>query len=216
MISRKTGLVTTMCAMSFKLMAATTFFANSPYDYPYHPWSLVTSIGYTDYNHMLEKDGQTPVMRLAFQRRFFAIRNFAFGLELGIQNGNTMDVDTTEFPELGGVPVSSTAKPPVDLLATLKTPPLFNTPIIGQVKGGIAYYHWQFDNNDTMKNQLKIASEVQAGVGFIINEFFDINIFYQGIFGGNPKMHDKPYVTDYSIDKVPVQHGVLISLDLNF
>ncbi len=164
---------------------------------------------------MLEHDGQTPIMRLAFGKQLFTILNSGIGIELGVQNGNTMDVDTLAFPETGGIPVSTTVKPPLDLLATLKTGTFFNTPIFAKVKAGIAYYHWQFDNNDVMKNQIRLASEVQAGLGYALNENFDVTVLYQGIYGGRPDLFVNNTQDNFRISNIPVMHGVLLSLTLN-
>ncbi len=212
----KKTIFTLLCVGSLKLMAG----GNPPivqFDDPDHSWSLITSIGFTDYNHMMEKDGQTPLLRLGFGKRLFFVSGAAVGLELGIQNGNTMDVDTTAFPETGGLPVSTTVKPTLDLLATVKTGTLGHHPFFLLAKGGVAYYHWQFDNNDVMKNQIKLATEAQAGVGYIINDFFDLSLLYQGIFGGNPNLHlENDYSNRLTMNNIPVQHGVLLSLSFNF
>jgi hypothetical protein len=213
-VVKKTILIAT-CVMSFSATAAVETYLDKDKVTSPRSWSFITSVGYSNYTHMLEHDGQTPIMRLAFGKRLFSIQNIGIGIELGIQNGNTMDVDTSAFPGTGGIPVSTTIKPPLDLLATLKTGPLFNTPIFARVKSGIANYHWQFDNNDVMKNQLRIAGEVQAGLGYTINENFDLTVLYQGIYGGRPTLLSSSNEDNLTITNIPAQHGVLLSLTLN-
>lgn len=182
-----------------------------------HPWSVTGSLGYTVYENMFHDDGQTAVGRLAIGRDIYAGHSLNWGLELGVQNGNTMRyvpspkaIDTLGgFP---GLPIQTTVKPLVDALVTLKTGSLGATPLFAQLKGGIAYRHWQFNDRDSINDKSQIAGEVQAGLGYAISERANLNLSYQGIFGGNPDFRFNADNDTGRVSNIPAQHGVLLGL----
>ena len=62
----------------------------------------------------------------------------------------------------------------VDLLATVQIKPVEDAGLFGFVKGGIAYRQQQVDRNE-VNDLTKISPELQAGLGFKINENMTIN-----------------------------------------
>lgn len=187
-------------------------------------WSSIISLGYTNYNHMYSGDGQTPIGRLAIARNFIDFNCFKFGLEIGYQNGNTMRLDVRQetLDLLGGLPIQSTIKPMLDLLVTTKTPTLGTTPFFAALKGGIAYRRWQFDDRNSINDKSQIAGEVQAGLGYQINNRADLTFYYQGIYDGQPnfKLISEEHNGEYHysrghVSNIPIQNAVLLSLSFN-
>lgn len=187
---------------------------NVLFDVENHPWSFTASLGYTNYQSMYLNDGQTILVRLAFGREFFINKQIAYGLELGAQNGNKMRLNVPQetLDELGGLPVQSTVKPLLDLLATAKIQPFGLSPFFGEIKGGIAYRHWQFDDRTSVNSITNIAGEVQTGIGYSINKMTTLSLLYQGVFGGNPNFSVDAASTTGSVATIPIQQGVLLGL----
>ena len=179
-----------------------------------HPWSLTGSLGYTVYEDMYRADGQTALGRLAIGRDVYTGHVLTWGLEVGVQNGNTMRYfpSRAAIDALGGLPIQTTAKPTLDALATLKTNSLGTSPIFAQFKGGIAYRRWQFNDRDSINDKSQIAGEVQAGLGYALSERAILNVSYQGIFGGNPDFHFNADSDTGRVSNIPVQNGVLLGL----
>ena len=149
-----------------------------------YPWAVIGSLGYVNYLNS-DCDGQTAVGRFAIVRELFTIPYSSFGLEMGVQSGNTMGLDVPEatLEELGGVPIQSTMKPMLDLLATVKFN-LLGSPFFAQLKGGAIYRQWQFDGRNSILNLSKINAEVQAGFGYSIGQYGSLSLLYQGVDGG--------------------------------
>ncbi|ETO93296.1 hypothetical protein [Legionella oakridgensis] len=179
-----------------------------------HPWSVTGSLGYTVYEDMYRSDGQTAVGRFAIGHEIYTSHFLQWGFEIGVQNGNTMRYFPSQaaIDALGGLPIQTTVKPMLDLLATVKTASFGTTPVFGVLKGGIAYRHWQFNDRDSINDKSLIAGELQAGLGYAISERTSLSLSYQGIYGGNP---DFRYNADNAIARVsniPMQNGVLLGL----
>lgn len=179
-----------------------------------YPWLLTASFGYTNVQNMYENDGQSALGRLAIGKEFFTAAQLNCGLEFGVESGNTMRFAASQLllDELGGLPIQSTLKPMLDLLITLRTVPLEKTPMFGQLKGGLAYRHWQFDDRSSINDLSQLAGEVQAGLGAPISERINLAILYQGIFGGNPNFSVNVLEGMGHVDSIPIQQGVLLSL----
>ncbi|WP_133129027.1 hypothetical protein [Legionella nagasakiensis] len=179
-----------------------------------HPWSVTGSLGYTVYEDMYRDDGQTALGRFAIGRDVYTGNSLTWGFEVGVQSGNTMRY----FPSfeaidaLGGLPIQTTVKPMFDALVTLKTASFGTTPIFAQLKGGIAYRHWQFNDRDSINDKSQIAGEVQAGLGCSISERASLSLSYQGIFGSNPDFRFNADSATGRVSNIPVQNGVLLGL----
>ncbi len=183
-----------------------------------HLWSVIASLGYTNYQNMYLNDGQTAVGRVAIGRELFTKQQTLFGLELGLQNGNSMRVGASQatLNKLGGLPIQSTVKPMLDLLLTAKTATFSTIPIFGQLKGGVAYRRWQFENRTSVNDISNLAAEIQVGVGVPLNPTTSLSLLYQGIYGGSPNFTANSADGTGHVSTIPVQQGILLSLSFNF
>ena len=181
------------------------------------PWSGIISAGYTDYSNMYSGDGGTGLARLAIARSVYALKHWNFGLEVGMQNGNTMRLESTQaaLDLLGGIPIQTTVKPEFDLLASIKET-FENTPFFLIGKAGIAYRRWQFNNlnQQTINDLSQVNAEVQAGLGYDINARINLSVLYQGIFGSNPNLTVNTTAGTGTVSNIPMQNGALLSLSV--
>lgn len=181
-----------------------------------HQCSVIASLGYSNYQSMYSDDGLTVIGRIAFGKELLSKMKFTFGLELGAQNGNSMRMSAPQaiLDELGGLPIQTTAKPMFDLLVTANTLPLGTSQFFGQLKSGIAYRHWQFNDRTSIPNVSNLDYEIQAGIGFPISQTTILNVLYQGIFGGKPNLRVNATTAMGSVSTIPIQQGILLSLSL--
>ncbi len=209
----KAVLIMTGCALSLGAVAGTM---GPVIVEDFHPWLATASLGYTDYQHMHHNDGQTALGRFAIGRTLFLNDSTTFGVEMGVQNGGTMrmNIPQSTLDELGGLPLQSTMKPMLDLLATVKTTALGTSPFFIDLKGGIAYRRWQFDDRSSIKDLSNIAGEIQAGMGFPVSHSATLSLLYQGVYGGNPSFRLTAECPEGYVSTIPIQHGVLLSLSL--
>ena len=200
---------------SSKLIAAISPTMNTVNHLNDHSWSAITSVGYTQYQKMYSSDGQTFLMKLSIGKSLYTTPWGVLGVEAGVQNGNSVRIDTTDTYEYGGIPIEATIKPIFDVLATVRSNTIANLPLFVQVKGGAAFMHWQFDNNEATRNQNQISGEIQAGLGVPLNEQASLSVLYQGVFGGNPDFNINMYNGMAVAKHIPIQHGVLLSFAIN-
>lgn len=179
-----------------------------------HPWSVTGSLGYTVYEDMFRDDGQTALGRFGIGRDVYVGNSLSWGVEVGVQSGNTMRYYPSReaIEALGGLPIQTMVKPMLDALVTLKTTSFGATPIFGQLKGGIAYRRWQFNDRDSINDKSQIAGEVQAGLGYAISEQFNLSLSYQGVFGSNPDFRLNADKDTGQVSHIPAQHGMLLGL----
>lgn len=173
-------------------------------------WTVIASLGYGEYQHMYQSDGQTAIGRLALGAEMLAMNHATFGLEFGAQSGNQMRI---AIPQPFNYVTQSTVKPMVDLLVTAHVNPLSESLLFTQLKGGVVYRYWKMES-DWMRSKSELAGEVQAGIGYPITELTNLNILYQGIFGGNAKVHFNPLLETGYVANIPVQHGVLVGISM--
>lgn len=181
--------------------------------FKYSPWSITASLGMEQFDSMEGLHGQTALGRLAFG---YALTNH-FGLETGIQNGNQMRLALPKktVDVLGGVPVVGTAKPLIDALITVKTPPLSSTiPLCVQAKGGVAYRQLQMDR-ESMNDRSQFAPELQAGFGYKVSEHLNVNLMIQYVRGKNPDVAVDAVTERGWIANIPTQKAILLGLTLN-
>lgn len=181
------------------------------------PWSIIASLGYTYFENGYQNDGQTVLGRLAIDKELYHSIQIAIGAELGVQNGNTMRLTTSNgaIDTLGGLPIQTTIKPILDLLVTVKTEPFIKLPAFGLVKGGVAYRQWQLNDRTSVNNIQNIAGEVQAGLGMTLNQQASLSLLYQGIYGGNPNFQTNAIKSTGHLNNIPIQQGILFSLSYN-
>lgn len=209
----KAVLIMIGCALSLSAMAGTI---GGVLVEEFHPWLASASLGYTDYQNMYHGAGQTALGRFAIGRTLFFNDSTTFGMEIGVQNGGTMRIGISKatLDELGGLPIQSTVRPMLDLLATVKTTTLGTSPFFVDLKGGIAYRRWQFEDRSSIKDLSQIAGEVQAGLGFPLSHSTTLSLLYQGIYGGNPNFRLTTECPSGHVSTIPIQHGLLLSLSL--
>lgn len=217
----KSLIIATGCALSFNAIAGTM---GSPVAEVYSPWSVIGNLGYTAYQHAYDGipvgqkaigDGQTAVGRFAIARDFSSFKNVHFGAEVGVQTGNTMRLGISQesLEELGALlPVQTTIKPILDLLATATFFPLGSKPVFGVVKGGIAYRRMQINDRVTFNDLSEVAFEVQAGIGMNITDRASLSLNYQGILDGRTRYTINTTTFTGDISNIPGQNGILLSL----
>jgi hypothetical protein len=216
-IIRKMCFIAVGCFLSFKVLASSflptpTLLANS--ENLDNSWSIIASLGYGEYQHMYRSDGQTVLGRLAFAAEMLAANQATFGLEIGLQSGNRMrfGIPPGTLDTLGCA-VRTRMRPMLDLLLTAYMNPLSESLLFTQVKGGIAFRHWQIDSS-WVNNKSEFAGEVQAGLGYPLTEISNLNLLYQGVFGGNPKFRSNVFNESRNISCLPIQHGVLLGFSI--
>lgn len=179
-------------------------------------WSVTASIGYSNFENMYANEGNVILGRLAFDKKLLNFKQMDIGTELGVQNGSSMllNVSQEDLDLLGGSPVQTVVKPIIDLLATVTTPTLMNTPIFGEIKGGIAYRSWQFEDRTSINPVSNIAGELQAGLGVSITQNTKLILLYQGIYGGNSNFLIDGTNEEAHVSTIPIQNGVLLSFNI--
>lgn len=178
-------------------------------------WSLIASLGYAEFQHIYRSDGRTVLGRLAFAAELLTISQASLGLEIGVQSSNRMRISIPQST-LGtlGYAVQTTMRPMLDLLVTANANPLSESLLFTQVKGGVAYRHWQL-NDPTVTNKSQLAGEVQAGFGYPLTEITSLSLLYQGVFGGNPKFRTHPtFIEAGYVANIPIQHGILLGFSI--
>ena len=212
------------CALSFSAMAGTM---GAVADELYRPWSVIGSLGYTWYDNFYNGgptadalaqaaigDGQTALGRFAIARDLGVFKTVRFGLEVGVQNGNTarLGIPQVTLDVIGGLPVQVTIKPMLDLLATASWQPLASIPVFGLIKPGIAYRRMQLNDRVTFNDLSEVAFELQAGLGMTISDRATLSLNYQGIFDGNTTYTINSTTFTGHISNIPMQNGLLLSL----
>lgn len=182
-------------------------------------WSVLGSMGYTNYQGMYQKDGQTALGRFALAHTLGQLSALSLGVELGVQSGNTMRYvpSAATIDTLGGepgLPIQTTIKPMLDVLLTTKTSLSSTTPLDVLVSAGLAYRRWQFNDRNSISDKAQAAPEVQMGLSYSLNERSRINVVYQGVFSGAPKFRFNPDNDSGSVSTIPAQHGVLLGVSV--
>mgnify|MGYP005998086227 CR=1 FL=1 len=184
-----------------------------------HPWSVTAALGYTSFDSGTDGTGQTPVGRFAIGKAFCDIGQSSVGAEMGVQNGNTMKLfvpqSTLDLLSTDGLPVTATVAPMLDLLGTLRVNAASNSPVFGELKLGVAYRRLYITNRSDVNNKYQFAGEVQAGVGTSIADAATLSVLYQGVYGGNLSFTADTNTLTGQISNIPVQNGILLSLNLS-
>jgi hypothetical protein len=180
-------------------------------------WALGINLGGTYYANGYGHDGQSAIGRLSIEKLLLTSETLNFGIELGIQNGNTMRLDIPQetLDVLGGEPVSIIVKPTIDLLLTARSQLTPDCPVFVFAKGGMAYRVAQLDRRE-VNDLTKYSPEVQAGMGYQMNDYLSLNLSYQSIFGGNPRFALNETNELANISNIPNQQSVMIGLSLYF
>lgn len=192
------------------------------------PWSVIGALGYTWYDFGYHGgasadpsaqaaigDGQTAFGRFAIARDLVKLRAAQFGVELGVQSGNTMrlDIPQATLDLLGGMPVQADIKPMIDLLATATTEPLMSQcPVYSILKAGIAYRRVQINDRVTVNDLDQVSFELQAGLGAAITKRAQLTLLYQGILSGSTNFTVNTVAGTGHVSNIPTQNGLLLAL----
>ncbi len=181
-------------------------------------WMVNGDFGLTLYRDLPNDTGQTNATgRLSLGHVLLRQDFFQWGLEAGIQNGNTMRFsfpqDSIDF--LGGIPVEVQLKPMLDLLLNVKTETFESIPLFTWAKGGLVYQQLHIDRN-FIKGVKKIAPEFLAGIGYELNEHAAIRLGYQYIGGSKPQLSINSDLETGVIRNIPARQAVLLGFSLNF
>ena len=218
----------TLIAAALAVLSFTTQAGNMGAYIEPGPWSVVGGLGYTQYNFGYHGggsadpaaqasigDGQTAFGRFAIARDLARLHTMHFGLELGVQSGNTMrlDIPQATLDLLAGVPVQANIKPMLDLLATATTEPLMSQyPVYGILKAGIAYRRMQINDRVTVNDLEQVGFELQVGLGAAITERARLALLYQGVFNGSTNFTVNTAADTGHVSNIPMQNGLLLAL----
>ncbi len=202
----------------FGLLLSIPAFADGYYPEPIsedQPWSVSASIGGGKY-HLYSKTSKHGLGRLALGNEMVLTGALAWGLELGLQNGNKLnfDIPTETLAMLQWLPVNTTLGPMLDLLITAKSDPLAGSALFAQIKGGVAYRSWQVENK-TINNLSLLTGEIQAGVGYPLTTITNLNLLYQGVFGTDPDFMVFTPTRSVHVANMPTLHSILFGLSVN-
>ena len=180
------------------------------------PWSVTASAGAVRYPHIHSIDNKSPLARLALGNELLLGGDIALGLEFGLQNGNhlRLNLPRETLAVLNWLPVRTNLGPMLDLLITAKSDPIGKSSFFAQLKGGVAYRHWQIENAP-INDLSKLAGEVQAGFGYPITALASLNLLYQGVFGSDPSLRVNSISKTGHISNIPSLHAVLFGLSVN-
>lgn len=183
---------------------------------PDQPLSVTASIGTGRYQYLHNSSGKTALGRLALGNDMMLTGALAWGLELGIQNGNKMHlaIPNETLAILQWLPVKTSLGPMLDLLVTAKSDPIAGSSVFAQLKGGIAYRKWQIEHQ-AINSISQLAAEVQAGFGYPLTTLASLNVIYQGVFGNEPNLVINPNTKTGHITNIPSLHAVLFGLSVN-
>lgn len=201
------------------ILLSSSLFADGYYPEPMptdQPWSLVASLGNGKYQALHNSSSKTALGRLALGNDMVLTGDLAWGLELGIQNGNKMylAIPNETLALLHWLPVKTSLGPMLDLLVTAKSDPIAGSSFFAQLKGGVAYRKWQIEHQD-INSISQLAAEIQAGVGYPLTTLASLNLLYQGVFGNDPNLVINTYTKTGHLANVPSLHAVLLGFSVN-
>ena len=212
----KSTLLSLGCCLSFASFAGSMGAPPPPPVVDSCPWSITGSLGYAGLDGAYGGQGQSGVGRLGMGKVFKDYGRSSLGWELGVQNGTTMQLQIPEdtLDVLGGVPVTVTVKPLLDILVDWRFTPVSTTAMFGEVKLGAAYRRMDVLIRQTVNNKSQFAGEVQVGLGMPITDVATLSLLYQGIYGADVNFQANTTTETGFISNIPVQNGVLLSLNV--
>ncbi len=183
----------------------------------FKPWTVNAAFGMEHTPDMINNDGQSAVGRFSLGRTLFIKPYWQADIEAGIQSGTTarLALPKDSIDVLGGVPISAQMKPLLDVLIGFKTEPLGSFPLIAWMKGGVAFRQLQVDRIEVNDVQA-YSPEIQAGLGYRINEHATITMGYQTIWGKKPILTVNSETETGVLHHIPAQQAVLIGCSFNF
>lgn len=172
--------------------------------------------GYGNVSGAYKNDGQVAQGRLVLGIHAAEYRAAKFGAEVGVESGNDMRLQANAalIAATGGLPIQSTLKPLVDLLITAQYQFSANYPVIGILKGGIAYRQLQLEDRSSSSDGLrKVNPELQIGLGVNITQHAMLSAFYQGIYSDSTAGAAINSAGDVTISRIPTQQAVFVGLE---
>lgn len=179
-------------------------------------WYVNLGMGYAKINQVQPSDSETMIGKLGIGKTLFHFSHgVSAGTELGVQTGNTMrmGVSQDQLNALGGLPIQTTLKPIMDLLATLKIKT--GKFLFLDTRFGAAYRSWQINDRETVNNVNDIRPELEVGLGSKINQRFDLSLLYQTIFSSPYSFTVDPVEGIAHVNNIPQQSGVLLIASIN-
>jgi len=172
--------------------------------------------GYGNVNGGYKNDGQVTQGRLTLGAHAADYKFLSFGVEAGVQSGNDMRLSarSSVISTAGGLPIQSTLKPLVDLLITVKGQLSTDYPLVGILKGGIAYRQLQLNDRSSSQDGLrKVNGELQVGLGYNVTRHAMLTVFYQGIYAGGNAGVSINSVGDVTLTRIPTQQAGFLGLE---
>jgi hypothetical protein len=180
------------------------------------PWVVTASVGTGQYESMSNNSSKTILGRLALGNELMLTGDLAWGLELGVQNGNEMHltIPNDTLTLLDWPPVRTDLGAMFDLLVTAKSDPLAGSSFFAQFKGGLAYRKWRVERHD-INDVSQLAAEFQAGLGYPITTLASLNLLYQGVFGNDPLLALDVISRTGHLTNIPTLHAILLGFSIN-
>lgn len=180
-------------------------------------WTVDGAFGMAFYPNMANHDGQSAMGRLSLGYALFSDIDAQLNLEAGIQSGNTMRLllPKESIDVLGGLPIDAKMKPMLDILISAKVLPWSNSPMMMWLKGGITYRQLQLDR-DSVPDLSQFSPEIQAGLGYQINQQAAIKLGYQYIFGKQSELIVNPLAEEGVLHHIPMQQALMLGVSFNF
>ena len=201
------------------ILLSNTLFADGYYPEPIstdQPWTVTASIGTGRYQYLHNSSGKTALGRLAIGSDFLITGDLAWGLEIGVQNGNKMHlaIPYETLALLQWLPVKTSLGPMLDFLITAKSDPLIGSSFVAQFKGGLTYRKWQVEQQ-AINDISQLAAEIQAGVGYPITTLASLSLLYQGVYGNDPNLVINYRSKTGHVSSIPSLHAILLGLSVN-
>lgn len=190
------------------------------------PWSILGGFGYTwyesayhgNFNNTFNTqtaigDGQTAFGRFAIARQLFFNKNLYFGIESGIQSGNTfrLNISQHQIMDLGGILPQATIKPMLDFLTTMYYQ-FQKKPTFGVLKLGIAWRRMQINDRVTFNDLSQPSFDVQLGLGINISSKAALSLNYQSIFNKKTTYTLNNNKSIGYVSNIPIQNGLLLNV----
>lgn len=182
-----------------------------------HALTVSGGVAYLRYEKAKESDDTGFSKRFSISQNFLTDYNqLAIGGELGVQDGHThrLDMNTSDYSNLGSVAVQTTLKTFVDVLVEISRVVHEKTQTVAFVKAGVAYRELYFDR-DTLNTLHKFNPEVQAGLKINLKRNFNMSVGYQGIYGDDLKLTTSATTNTGKVKNIPNQQGVLLMFGYN-
>lgn len=184
--------------------------------WPASRFSIGAYGGYGSVSGAYKQDGQFAQDRLALAMRAGDFWALAFGIETGVQSGNTMRLSASSslINDAGGLPIQSTLKPVLDLLITVRGQILPEAPLSVILKGGVAYRQLVLDDRSSTRDGLRqVSGEFQAGLAYNLTCNTALTAFYQGIYSGANAGLALNSAGDVTIGRIPTQQAGFLGLE---